>query len=301
MTRKPKPIAYAEYVVVRLLTTAFLSAPLRASLAIARFIGSLLYHLDRRHRQVAVENLLKAFPGQLSEREAERIAKRVCQNMALVAAEMAWATRLLNPRTWQRYITVENWPLIEAMRTQGRGGIFLTAHVGNWEVVGIAAGLAGFPLHSVARPLDNELLDEHVTRFRRRNGQVLVPRKGALKKLLTVMKSNGYLAFLIDQNERSGGVFVDFFGRPASTVKSVAVMALKMQAPVLMAFAIREPGEFRFRVFIDGPVPVEHTGDKERDIERITADYTKRVERIVRQYPDQWLWLHRRWKTQPTP
>ncbi|MBM4085802.1 MAG: hypothetical protein FJ272_13520, partial [Planctomycetes bacterium] len=175
MTRKPKPLAYAEYIVVRLLVTAFLAAPLRASLAIARSIGWLLYHLDRRHRQVAIENLLKAYAGQLSPREAERIAKRVCQNMALVAAEMAWATRLLNPRTWQRYITVENWPLVEAMRTQGRGGIFLTAHVGNWEVVGIAAGLAGFPLHSVARPLDNELLDEYVTRFRRRNGQVLVP------------------------------------------------------------------------------------------------------------------------------
>jgi len=184
-----------------------------------------------------------------------------------------------------------------------KGGpiIMLSGHFGNWEMAGYLFGVFGFPPHSVARALDNPYLDGFLRRFRERSGQRMIPKKGGYDQMLAVLRDGGVLSFLADQDAGERGMFVEFFGRPASTHKAIALLALEHRAPVVVGFARRVGPGFRYEVGCEEVIdPEEWTGTAD-DARLLTQRYTQTLEAIIRRDPEQYLWLHRRWKHQPKP
>ena len=205
-------------------------------------------------------------------------------------------------------ITLENYRKYATLVGHGKvidrllwGGpvIMLTGHFGNWEMAGYLFGVFGFPPYSVARTLDNPYLDRFLRSFRERTGQKMIAKKGGYDQMLEVLRTGGVLSFLADQDAGERGMFVDFFGRPASTHKAIALLAIEHQAPVMVGYARRIGPGFRYEVgcteLID---PSEFAGTAD-DARLLTQRYTSALETIIRRDPEQYLWLHRRWKHQP--
>jgi KDO2-lipid IV(A) lauroyltransferase len=188
---------------------------------------------------------------------------------------------------------------VRAALGKGRGLIVVTAHIGNWEFSGLAvAHLVGSML-SVARTLDNPMLDRYVRGVREQLGQRIVDRRGALRPVVRHLRDGGTVAMLIDQNQRAGGVFVPFFGRLASTVPSAASIALKYDVPVVMGYGLREKDGVHHTIRFGPAFELIRTGDHDADVEANTAMFTRRIEEAVRRAPEQWFWLHRRWRRRP--
>jgi len=296
--KKGRFLLYLEYFVVRLGIAVAQAMSFRAGVRMAELIGAILFHCDGRHRKIAIENLRHAFGDSMSEAERRRLAKASFQHIVAVGVEMAHMHRIVTRRNWRRYIDVVHPEHAREAAARGRGVIFVTGHLGNWEVCGQAISLLGFPLRVVMRPMDNPLLDEIINRFRRTR-QKPIPKDGALRTLVRTLREGQYLAIVADQDARDDGVFVNFFGRPASTVKSVAALSLRMGSPIVTGYTVRPGDDFRFTLFVDEPLYPEATADHDEDIRRLTQQFTVRIESYVRKFPHRWLWMHRRWKTRP--
>jgi KDO2-lipid IV(A) lauroyltransferase len=179
------------------------------------------------------------------------------------------------------------------------GALMLTGHFGNWELCGLVQGQFFGGIGVVARVLDNPELDQRLCAFRALTGNTVIYKQRALQQVLRFLREKKSVAVLIDQNVQSGGVFVDFFGRPAATTTVAAALALKTGAPVLPGFTELLPNG-RYRTFYRPPIRYRPTGDRLGDLVALTQKLTTTIEEVVRSRPEQWLWLHRRWKTQPT-
>jgi KDO2-lipid IV(A) lauroyltransferase len=179
------------------------------------------------------------------------------------------------------------------------GGLFVTAHFGNWELCGIAHGWLFRPMGVVARPLDNPALDRLLTAFRERGGTTVIPKQKALAHVLRMLRDRREVAFLIDQNvQEKDGIFIRFFDRPAAATTVVAALAVKTGRLVVGGHTVLQPNG-RYRQIYDPPIRWVSTGDRERDIAELTQRLADMIEAWVREAPEQWLWMHRRWKTQP--
>ena len=269
--------------------------PLRRALFIG--LSRLFYLLIPRQRLIATHNLRRAFPEK-SEGEILRIVQGVYRNMGIVAAEFFDIPRLTKENIAAQVETegLENcWKALE----KGQGLLLFSAHFGNWELEAAAAALLIKPAVVIYRPLDSPLLDHLVLRVRSATGNIPLAKEHAMRPMLRALKQNGILGILIDQNvDWYEGVFVDYFGRPACTTDGLALLALHTEAPVLPAYMVRLP-DGRYRLVFGPEVEVIRTGDRDADILANTQRFTKVIEQIVRRYPDQWLWVHQRWKTQP--
>lgn len=289
----------AEYVLVLSFLAAVRILPFRAGMALARGVGRLIRRIDKRHVARAMENLRAAFPEK-SDAELQSLVTRVYENLVESGIEAVHALSRVRPENLGEHVFLDE-SVLDLKTLSGSGIIFVTGHMGSWEVLGALSGLIGYPLWSLARPLDNPLLDRFVVRHREKMGQRVLARKGAMLEAMRVLRSGGYVAFLVDQDARRPGVFVPFFGRPASTVTSVARLARATGCPVVFAWARRDRPGLHFHVHVAGPVRADPSLSEDEDIYRITATYTAWLEAAVREYPDRWLWLHRRWKTVPSP
>jgi Kdo2-lipid IVA lauroyltransferase/acyltransferase len=264
--------------------------------ALARLIGRLAWILGIR-RRVALENLRYAFP-ELPEPERRRIARGAYENMALTALESLTATAQPEDAL-DGIVQWENRELFERSHAEGKGVLVATAHLGNWELLGSVLARQGLPLHAVVRPLRGAV-NERIVRSRLQSGLRLIAARGAIRGMLRALSGGGVVCMLLDQvMPADKGVFVPFFGRPASTTPGLSVAARRTGAPVLVAASIREGDALRLH--LEGPFPVPQTGDVEADIRAHTAEVTAAIERLIRRHPEQWLWLHRRWKVRPPP
>ncbi len=215
--------------------------------------------------------------------------------------EMLHIPRKLHPNTWRDRITLVGHEKVLDRLLKGGPLIMLTGHFGNWEMAGYLFGVFGFPPNSVARALDNPYLDRYLKSFRERTGQKMIAKKGGYDEMLEVLRTGGVLSFLADQDAGERGMFVDFFGRPASTHKAIALMAIEHHAPVVVGYARRIGPGFRYEVGCTELFePEEWTGTAD-DARLLTQRYTSALEAIIRKDPEQYLWLHRRWKHQPKP
>ncbi len=301
MSRKSKPAIWIEYLAARGVMGLFRLMPARVAWAVARGLGTLAYFVVGRRRRDGLRNLDLAYGDDLSAAEKRRLIRRVFQHLALVAAEMIKTPQLLTRDTVDDYVECDKWDIVPEALAAGRGVLFLSVHMGNWELLGQSASLKGIEMVSIARALDNPLLDKLVNERREQYGQKIVYNDEALRPMLKVLKEGGTLSFLVDQNARHGHVFVDFFGHPAATTRAVAQLALRNETPILLAVNVRVGPGFRYKIAASGPICPKNTGDKEEDIRRITQEFTAWFEQRIREHPEQWLWLHRRWKTQPQP
>ena len=278
------------------LLTPFRSIPPRLRRRLFTGLFGLFYHLSPRQRLIAAHNLKCAFPEK-DMAEILAIAKGVYRTMGIVAAEF-FDIPGLTRETLGRF--VEHSEGIErclAALERKRGLLMFGAHFGNWELEAAVFSLLVSPVTVIYRPLDSKLLDDLVLHVRSASGNIPLAKDRAMRQMLRVLKNNGVLGILVDQNMAwHEGVFVDFFGRPACTTDGLALLALHTGAPVVPAFLIRQPnGKYRF--VVGEEVPTVRTGDKAHDVLANTQNYTRIVEETVRRYPDQWLWVHQRWKT----
>jgi len=296
MTQKPSAKDYVEYAALRLLMASVQARSFEGASSLGRIVGSLLYQVDGRHRNVAVQNLRAAYGRALSDGQVHRLARGAFQHFAMVGVEMLWLPRLVRPGNAEAFLTPGSAEAIHRAFQREGGSVLLTGHLGNWEALSYIVGALGYRASAAARPLKNPLIDEYVIRIRERTGQHIIARKGAVRKVLRQLRQGGHVAFLMDQHERKGGVSVDFFGRPASTTRAPAALALRAGVPLSLGVAIRTGRGLQFEVTFDTDIPVVPTGDHDEDVRRITADFTKRFERCIRRCPEQWLWLHRRWR-----
>ncbi len=209
--------------------------------------------------------------------------------------EMPYITR----ETLHSWADAEGLEHLERAFAQGKGVLSVVAHFGNWELMTVAVPLLARPMQIVYRPLDNPVMDNLLGWSRTKHGNTLIPKGGSGKRIIRLLRENHVIGILSDQNvDTREGVFVDFFGRPACTSVGTAVLALQSGAPVLPAFMPRMP-DGRYRLIILPAVEITRTDDYESDLAVNTQRFTKVVEDMVRKYPDQWFWIHQRWKTKP--
>lgn len=218
--------------------------------------------------------------------------------MAIVAAEL-FDIPFLTPDNVYNIVEVEGLDYCRQALKEGKGILLFTAHFGNWEIAAAAISYLLEPIVVSYRPLDNVVLDDIVARIRSATGNTLLSATKAMRRMLRYLQNNRIVGILIDQNmARHDGVFVEYFSRLACTTDAVAHLALRTKAAVIPSFALRIPGG-KYRLIFGKPIETTETGDLERDVLVNTQEYTKAIETMVRQYPDQWLWVHQRWKTKP--
>ncbi|NOZ24347.1 MAG: lysophospholipid acyltransferase family protein [Planctomycetes bacterium] len=299
MAKKRGITMYLEYYAFRIVFMVFRAMSIEAALAVARGISPIVYLLHARHRRVAIDNLRQAFGDEMSEREVRRIARGVYAHMVMVGVEVLKMPDILKRDTVGRYIQFENEHIVDALIASGSGAIFVTGHFGNWEINSYLMYLMGHPLHTVARPLDNPLLDEYVKKHRADMGRQVEDKRGALRGFMRTLKEGKFLGMIVDQDARDKGIFVEFFGRKCSWYPTPAVLALRFNVPVVPGFCYRRGHRFRFTVIAEDPIYPVRTGNEEQDVHRIVQAYAKKFEEHIRRRPEQWLWNHRRWKTRP--
>ena len=272
-----------------------LARPLARAAGIS--LAWLIYFLHRKLRRVGMRNLELAFPEK-SRRERKRILRGVFTSLGRQVAEVCLFPKYTRENV-SKTVVYEGFENFERAVARGKGVLFLTGHLGAWELSAFAHSLYGYPLNIVMRPLDNPYLDRLARQYRTMHGNQTVDKDFA-RGLIAAMRAGKTVGVLMDTNMIAGqGVFVDFFGRLAATASGVARVALKTDAAVVPGFTIWDPGLKKYRLRFDPAVKLIRTKDREADVVANTALFTKIIEDYVRRYPDQWLWVHRRWKTRP--
>jgi len=272
--------------------------PRRWSLALGRRLGQLWGELDGRHASIAAANLRRAFPH-WDEGRAWRTARGVYAHFGTAMIDLLWMDgRGRDPVL--ALVEVEGREHVEAALAQGRGALLVTGHIGNWELHGLAHGWLFGAIGMIARPLDNPALDTRLCALRTQGGNAVIYKRKALATVLRMIREGRGVAVLIDQNvQEKDGIFVDFFGQPAATTTVASALALKTGCALVPSHAVLRP-DGQYRLIYDPPLRWSPTGDRRADIAAITQELTRTIERWVRETPDQWLWMHRRWKTQPS-
>jgi len=288
-------LEYAAFAgVVRL----FRRLPSSASYALASALGLAWYALDAKHRRIALSNLRIAFGKEKSSQQIERLSRASFQNACLNFAEFC-QLMAIEPATVRSMVETKGYDNFLRARAKNRGVLIFTAHLGNWELMALFQSARDGPINVLGRPLDNRLLNETLDKVRTRFGNRVITKQRAGREMMRLLRDSEVIGVLMDQNTIANeGVFVDFFGKSACTTPIVALMAQRLDVPVLPAFAYRT-GPGRHVVVVGEEVELQETGDRQRDLTVNTAKLTKIIESHIRQYPHQWLWMHNRWKTRP--
>ncbi|MDH3575558.1 MAG: lauroyl acyltransferase [Desulfobacteraceae bacterium] len=263
----------------------------------ADFLGGMLFCVDKKHRGIVMDNLTYAFGHEKQPEEIKKIARQVFINLVKVVFEIGWSLKL-DERSLAKYFKIDGFRHMKKAYEKGKGVLVLTAHCGNWEFLAVAGSMIEYPVSMVVRPLDFKPLDRFFINLRSRFGGKVIPKQRSLRAILRSLDRREMVVLLMDQNvDWYEGVFVDFMGHRACTNKGLALLALKTGAPVVPVFMVREKSGFRAEF---GPeIFTVKTGDKQKDIEINTEEYNRVIENFIRRYPDQWFWVHQRWKTKP--
>jgi KDO2-lipid IV(A) lauroyltransferase len=289
-----------EYSLARVTSALARFLPRRARLAAGRALGNLVFTLDRRHREITLENVNLAFGREKTAEEKEAIARGAFRHFGAMLFEMITLGR---PR-WQDLepiIEVEGLEHVEESRRRGKGTILVAAHFGNWELHAIAHGYLLGKLHLIAREQDNLYLNSWLEKIRGISGNEVVYKKHALRQMRRLLRDGETVAFVIDQNvHMADAVFVDFFGRKAATTPVASWFALKTGASLIPVFCYPLP-DGRYHAVYERPVDCERYRDldAQRALVALTQELAAIQERHIRRQPDCWLWMHRRWRTRP--
>jgi Kdo2-lipid IVA lauroyltransferase/acyltransferase len=271
--------------------------PLSVRKVLFKGIFLLFYILVPKSRLIVLQNLQRSFPEK-DAAEIVKIAKGVYRHFAIVAAEF-FSLPLITKENIHQWVEVEGMEHYHAAMAKGKGVLSIVAHFGNWELMTIAVPLYLKPMFIVYRPLDSPVVDNLVEYVRTINGNEMISKGGSGKKVIELLKGNNIIGILSDQNVAAyEGVFVDFFGRSASTGVGLAVMAMRSGAPVIPAFMARQKSG-TYKLILKPALEAIRTDNYESDLLVNTQRFTKEVEDIIREYPDQYFWFHQRWKTKP--
>jgi KDO2-lipid IV(A) lauroyltransferase len=282
------------YLAVRMVLAVIQAMPMALCSRIASPLAHLCCWLGVRHA-VIDDNLRHAFP-ELSAEERRSLELAQWRHILLMIFEIAHVDRTIRDTNWRTYADLQDHAPTVRRLLSTRPAVLVAGHFGNFEISARLVGMFGFPMFTVARPLDNLYLDRWVERFRTRFGQTVLPKQGSAQEADARLAAGGVLAVLADQSAGRKGCFVDFFGRPASTHKAIAVMALAHEAPLIVCCCRRTTGPMRFAVEFPGTADPRDGGAETNGVRELTAWYTKWLEWIIRRDPEQYWWVHRRWK-----
>ena len=289
---------WLEYAAVWLILKILGALPRRVARGFAASVTSLLFSLLPKLRKTAEFNLRLAFPD-WTDAQRNDAARKMVSNLGWMAAEFARFPRLTKENIEKVVILEGHENFLEGQR-RGKGVLYLTGHIGAWELSSFAHALYGYPLHYMARPLDNKRLDALVNEYRCSSGNKPIYKNESARVMLKILKDSGTIGILADQNTMpEEGVFVDFFGKLACTTTGLARVALHTGAAVVPGYAYWDETIQKYRLRFEPPVELIRTGDTERDVFENTQRFAKVIEGIIRKHPDQWVWVHKRWKTRP--
>ncbi len=271
--------------------------PRRVMRGVGTLLGSVAYAVDGRHRRVTLDNLKQAYGDSLPPAEQKRIAVESWRNFGRNILD-----GLYFPGFDRSAIgTIVHYEGLEHIReayARGKGVLIFSGHFGQWELAAMMQGFLDLPLILITRPLDNPDLETLLAEMRSRSGNRVVHKRNAVREMVKAIKQKIGVAIVIDQDAHADGLFVPFYGRPASTTPTLARIALRTGATVVPIFSLPRP-DGTYRIVYEAPLDLEPTGDLDADALRITAEATAAIERWVRAHPEHWLWAHRRWKTRP--
>lgn len=297
--KKHNPVKdYLLYLGMRILSIVIHMSNVETSLRIARFFGRLLWRYYHRGRKRALENLRASFP-QKSEEWIWQTGKQSFQHVAMLAMDLIFVPRLVKKGNWHDYSRYKTVERAKWLMQEGRGLLMVAAHYSNFEIMGYLLGLFGFNVYSIARPLDNKYISRYLYGIREQAGQRIIDKKGAAVLMGKIASTGATLCFIADQDAGRKGVFVDFFGRKASTYKSIGLLAITNNIPIGVGYSRRIDNRFFFEIGVNRIIFPEEWADKEDPLKWVTQEYSKAIEEFVRQDPTQYWWLHRRWKTRP--
>ncbi len=293
---RQKFIDYAVYLVVRILICVVQALPVATGHRLARLLAKLFCDVLKIRRAVVDDNLAHAFPDLTPEKRL-RLARQMWEHLFLLVLEVAHTPRKIHETNWRDYVRLANEAEFVRSLIEDRPVLVVCAHLGNFEVGGYVLGVLGFPTYTVARTLDNPYLDDFVNRFRGRTGQHMIPKNGGYDQIVEVLARGGTMTFLADQYAGPKGCWVEFFGRPASAHKAIALLALDNNATVSVSAVRRLDRPMQFELINYAMVdPQQQVQNSVGTIRQMTQWYTTRLEDLIRQVPGQYWWLHRRWK-----
>jgi KDO2-lipid IV(A) lauroyltransferase len=288
-----------QYLGLRTVSMLLHSFPVNSNLQTAKLLGNIMYAVDRKHRERALGNLRRSFPD-MPEARREIMARRSMQQLFMLFIEVLFTTRLIRIDTWADYCELSNFQeVLQLLLKRNQGVIMLTGHYGNWEILGYVLATLGFQTTSIARPLDNTYVNEWMMGIREKKGQKIISKKGATDEVTAVLDNHGAVGFIADQNAGPKGLFVDFFGRKASTYKSIGLLAMQYKVPVVIGCARRKNDRFQFVLEAQDIIYPADWQNESDPLRYITQRYTKGIEDFIAKDPGQYLWVHRRWKTRP--
>jgi KDO2-lipid IV(A) lauroyltransferase len=291
-------IEWLQYVVVWTFLKTLGALPRPMARWLAGGGAALLLASRPKMRQTAEVNLRLAFPEWSDERRRS-VLDQMTRNLGWMAVEFARFPKYTKENI-QDVVALDGHENFLAGQARGKGVLYLTGHIGAWELSSYAHALYGYPLHYMARPLDNKPLDEMVNRYRGRSGNKPIYKNESARLMLRVLKDAGTVGILADQNTMpQEGVWVDFFGTPACTSTGIARVALHTDAAVVPGYAVWDENLGKYRLRFEPMMELVRTGDIEKDVEVNTARFAKVIEEIIRKYPGQWIWIHARWKNRP--
>ena len=286
---------YTMVILVRLI-------PIRMVRVVSGLVGSLLYLVIPRRRQIALQNLRIAFGGTKTEREIKRLARQSCKAFILTAVEMIKSPfrfedgRVVRDRRYKSEHLEDLFQKAKLIHDEAGGCIFLTPHLGNWELLPYVSALIGIPLAIVIRPMDNPYLERAILSSRIASGQLMIPKVNAMFSLERILRKGKSVGMLPDQST-SRGLRVKFFGESATVTPIPALLAIRHSRPVVVVAACRTNDPYFFEGYVSDPIwPDSHRADERSEIIRITSEINLKMEEIIRRFPEQYLWMHNRWK-----
>jgi Kdo2-lipid IVA lauroyltransferase/acyltransferase len=286
------------YLFCRALLLSLACLPRSTGQALGRLCGLLFYAVSPRHRSIALANLTLAFGDALTPAERARLARSSFAHAGMILADAAYFPRTAR-RPLDEIAVYEGQEHLLAAASEGRGVLVFSGHFGHWELVALLQARIGVPFTMVVRPLDNRHLNDYLTRLRGITGNEVIAKYDAARAIMRALRRGRAVALLIDQNVRGeGGLFVDFFGREASTTPALATFALKCEAPMVPVFSYPMP-DGRLLIRYGPPLRAERRGTISEDVLSLTRRCTSVIEAEIRRHPEYWLWMHNRWRTRP--
>jgi KDO2-lipid IV(A) lauroyltransferase len=267
---------------------------------LARWLARLFCDLVRVRAGVVDDNLAHAFP-EFSQSHRKQLARQMWEHLFLLVLEVAHAPRKIHETNWRDYVRLRGEDCLVRMLLSDRPTLIVTAHFGNFEVAGYVLAILGFPTFTVARTLDNPYLDRFLNRFRGSTGQHIIPKRGGYDRIVEVLRAGGTMSVLADQYGGAKGCWVEFFGRPASAHKAIALLALDNDASLAVCSARRTGGPLHLDLQVAATADPRQPENDLGGVRELTQWYTSRLEELIRREPQQYWWLHRRWKDTRQP
>lgn len=294
-----KPLTdWLVYVLIRVFVCVLQMLPIETCHGLARMLSVVACDIVRLRYRVVDENLRHAFPA-WDRRTRHTAMRRMWEHLFLMVAEVAHAPRTIHETSWRQYVTFRDKPLIVRYLLDPRPAVLVTGHYGNFEVAGYVLGMFGFPTFTIARKLDNPFLDRFITRFRASTGQFILPKQGCAPQVEAVLASGGLLSVLGDQHAGPKGCWVEFLGRPASCHKAVALFTLTSGAPQIVSYLRRKGRPMHFEIGVAGIADPQTWDTRLAAVKPLTRWYNERLEEMILEAPEQYWWVHRRWKGEP--